>query len=106
MNSNDILTLAKAGFTATQISALIQMQTAQPVQQAQPIQQVQPVQPVQQVQQVQPLQQVQADPIMAQLEKLTGALQANALLQTNMPQQQQSTDDILATIINPPVKGE
>jgi hypothetical protein len=41
------------------------------------------------------------DPILAQIENLTKVIQANALLNTNMPQNQQSTEDILAAIINP-----
>jgi hypothetical protein len=39
---------------------------------------------------------------LAQLEKLTGVIQANAILNTNIPQNTQTTEDILAAIINPP----
>jgi hypothetical protein len=39
---------------------------------------------------------------MAAIEKLTGALQANAILNSQLPQQQQNTEQILASIINPP----
>ena len=87
---NDILALAKAGFTAQQIGALnnVGMQPAQPiVQQTQ-----QPAQPiVQQTQQ--PAQNDMLSQIMAQL-------QTNAINATQQPAQQ-TTDDILASIINP-----
>lgn len=67
MKLEDIVALAKAGYTADQIDKFVsyQEQTAQqvpPVQQVQtvpPVQQVQPVQPVPPVQQVQTVPQVQ-----------------------------------------------
>ena len=76
---NDILALAKAGFTAQQIGALnnVGMQPAQPI--------------VQQTQQ--PAQNDMLSQIMAQL-------QTNAINATQQPAQQ-TTDDILASIINP-----
>ena len=61
MKLEDIVALAKAGYTAEQIDKFVTYQE-QPVQQVQPVpqvQQVQPVQPVQTVQQVQPVPQVQ-----------------------------------------------
>lgn len=102
MTTQDILTLAKAGFSATQIGAIMQIQT--PVVPVAPVVPVVPVTPVAPVVPVTPVATV--DPIMAQLEKLTGVLQANALLNTNMPQTQQTADDILASIINPPDLGK
>ena len=92
-STNDILTLAKAGFTAQQIGALNNVGTQQPVQVAQQPVQVaqQPVQPVQVAQQ--PAQNDMLSQIMAQL-------QTNAINATQQPQQQ-TTDDILASIINP-----
>lgn len=100
MELKDIIALANAGFTAQQIAAF-----AQPVQQ--PMQPVQPVhqpvqQPVQPVQQ--PVQPVQPDPIMAELAKLTGAIQANGLMKAQQPSAQ-TADEVLASIINPPAKG-
>ena len=87
MTQNDILTLARAGFTAQQISALAQMQ---PVQQTQPVQQMQPVQ------QTQPI----GDPFAQQLAQLTQAIQANGILSAQQPKQE-TAEDVLASIINP-----
>jgi alkylhydroperoxidase family enzyme len=81
MKIDDVLALAKAGFTSTQIVALAQISQA-------PATQVPPA--------------TQTDSIMAEIQKLTGALQANALLAGNMPTTQQTADDVLASIINPP----
>ena len=97
MTQNDILTLARAGFTAQQISALAQMQPVQPVQQMQPVQPVQQMQPVQPVQQMQPA----GDPFMQQLAQLTQAIQANGILSAQQPKQE-TAEDVLASIINPP----
>jgi hypothetical protein len=41
---------------------------------------------------------------MAQITRLTEAVQANAILNSNLPQTQQSADDILASIIAPPIQ--
>ena len=76
MTQNDILTLARAGFTAQQISALAQMQ---------PVQQMQPT----------------GDPFMQQLAQLTQAIQANGILSAQQPKQE-TAEDVLASIINPP----
>ena len=78
MTQNDILTLARAGFTAQQISALAQMQM-QPVQQMQPM----------------------GDPFAQQLAQLTQAIQANGILSAQQPKPE-TVDDVLASIINPP----
>lgn len=95
--NNDILTLARAGFTASQISALnsIQTQPTQPVQPAQPVQPVQPVQPTQPV----------TDQYGDTLNQILSAIQTNAINQTTQPKPQ-TTDDILAEIINPPIREE
>ena len=104
--NNDILTLARAGFTASQISALNSIQTpVQPV--VQPMQtQVQPVQPVVQPMQtpVQPVQPV-VDQYGDTLNQILSAIQTNAINQTTQPKVQ-TTDDILAEIINPPIREE
>ena len=81
MTMNDILTLAKAGFTAQQISALNAV-NAQPTQPTQPTQPAQPEQ----------------NDMFAQI---MNQLKANAINQTEQPKVQ-TTDDILAEIINPP----
>ena len=83
--NDDILTLARAGFTAQQIGALNAVQIT-PVPTAQPVQTT-------------PAQTAQDD----MLSKILGAIQQNAINQTAQPERQ-TTDDILAEIINPPVK--
>ena len=127
MTINDIIALANAGFNAQQIAQFAQV--AQ-VQQAQPGQQVQMVQPaqqaqqfvqgqpqVQQVQQVQPGQQAQQfvqgppgyDPFTMIMNKLGGiqqTMQTGNIMGMNMTPQQENTDTILASIINPPKKGD
>lgn len=58
MKLEDIVALAKAGYTAEQIDKFVTYQE-QPVQPVQPVQTVQPVPPVQQAQTVPPVQPVQ-----------------------------------------------
>ena len=93
--NDDILTLARAGFTAQQIGALNAVQTT-PVQttpvQTTPVPTAQPVQTT-------PVPTAQDD----MLSKILGAIQTSAINQTSQPERQ-TTDDILAEIINPPVK--
>ena len=64
MKLEDIVALAKAGYTADQIDKFVtyQEQPVPPVQQVPQVQQVQPVQPVQTVQPVPPVQTVQQVP--------------------------------------------
>ena len=93
MEINDILTLARAGFTAEQISRFAAI--------AQPVQPVQPVQPAQPAQPVQPVQ--QENDFAAQLAALTAAIHANGILGSEQPKQE-TAEDILASIINPPSK--
>ena len=107
--NNDILTLARAGFTATQISALNAIQTpvVQPVQPVQGMQTpVQPMQPVVQPVQtpVQPMQPA-TDQYGDTLNQILSAIQTNAINQTVQPKVQ-TTDEILAEIINPPIREE
>ena len=84
MNFEDILILARAGFTAEQISKISQLH-----QLSQPVQPVQPVQP--------------ENDFAAQLAALTAAIQANGIL-GSVQTKQETAEDILASIINPPVK--
>lgn len=94
--NDDILVLARAGFTAQQIGALNSV-SATPVPTA-----TQAVQTP-----VQPTQTVQTTPVATQngdtLTQILNAIQSNAINQTSQPVRQ-STDDILAKIINPSVK--
>ena len=95
--NDDILVLARAGFSAQQIGALNSIQT--PVQT--PVQPVQtaPVQPVQTTPQPVTTSTQNGDT----LTQILNAIQSNAINQTSQPVRQ-TTDDILAEIINPPVK--
>ena len=142
MKQEDIVALAKAGFTRDQIVALAGLQTAPvpqtppvqqtapvpqtpPVQQTAPAQQTAPVQPftpVQQralaqqtapvqpftpVQQTAPVQQTETsgDPVLDALLGLREDMKKQALLFSSQPAtRSETTDDILASIINP--KGE
>lgn len=117
MKQEDILALAKAGFTRDQIAALAGLQTA-PVQQtaparpSAPVQQTAPVPqtvPVQQTAPVQPTVPVQpgssGDAVLDALLGLREDMKKQALLFSSQPATQtETTDDILASIINP--KGE
>ena len=101
MKREDILALAKAGFTRDQIVALAGLQQTAPVQQTVPAQQTAPVQ------QTAPLQQTETsgDPVLDALLGLRADMKKQALLFSSQPPaQQETTDDILASIINP--KGE
>ena len=123
MTIEDILTLARAGYSSAQINTLYSAQVAQPQQAAPAIpQQVQP--PVQvpaaeaapspvavpaQVPAPMPSP-VPAgatlDDVMRSIAGLTTAVQANALLGAQQPAQP-TVNDVLAQIIapNPPAKG-
>lgn len=94
MTKDEILTLARAGFTAAQIAALNSVNTAKP-EPATPATPA-PATPAE-------------DPAMTKLlEELTGiksSIQNNNITNSNMPKEQ-SADDILASIINPPTKEE
>lgn len=110
---NDILTLAKAGFTAQQIGAL--MQLGKGSQTTLSTQQTQTTLPTQQTQTTLPTQQTQAalpgptynpydsrmDYLTQQLTGLTQALQFGNIANQQQPPAE-TTDDILASIINPP----
>ena len=111
MTTQDILTLARAGFTAQQIAALSTLAGQPSPAQATAPAQAQATAPAQ-AQATAPAQaQANApapasDNVAAMLQKLgvlTDAIQANGLLNANQPKQQ-TTDDILAAIIAPPIK--
>lgn len=103
---NDILTLSKAGFTAQQIAGLsmIANQPTTPVvQQTVPAVQA-PAVPAPAV--PAPAPSVPAvDPVLAELQKLTGLMQNGNIVGSTMPQPQ-TPEEILAEIINPPIKKE
>ena len=121
MNIADVVTLARAGFTADQIARMyatpapvapapvaqvapapVAQVAPAPVAQVAPapVAQVAPA-PVAQVAPA-PVAQVAPDnnPVMEQLKLLTNTIQANAILNSNQPKPE-TVDDILASIINP-----
>lgn len=99
----EILTLAKAGFTAQQIAGL-SMVANQPVPTpAQPV--TTPAQPVLTPAQPVPTPAQPADPVLAELQKLTGLVQGSNIMNVNQPKVQ-TPEEILAEIINPAPKGD
>lgn len=106
----EILTLAKAGFTAQQIAGLSMVANqpvatpAQPVvTPAQPV--VTPAQPVVTPAQPVPTPAQPVDPVLAELQKLTGLVQGSNIMNVNQPKVQ-TPEEILAEIINPAPKGD
>ena len=89
MTMQDILTLAKAGYTAAQISALA---AAEQPEQKQPEQK--------QPEQKQPEQKPEPD-ILAELRKIKSAILAGAYMGAQQPATQDA-ESALAAIINPP----
>lgn len=86
MTNQDILTLAKAGFTSQQIAALNAVKPAEAT-----ITNVSAPQPTND----------SLDQLNKQLQALTGQMQKNAITFMQQPAPQ-DTDSILAEIINPP----
>nr|DAQ06303.1 MAG TPA: translation initiation factor-like protein [Caudoviricetes sp.] len=111
---DEILTLAKAGFTAQQIAGLSMINNPAPVPQPAPAPVPQPAPaPVPQpapapapapapVPQPAP---APVDPVLAELQKLTGLVQGSNIMNVNQPKVQ-TPEEILAEIINPAPKGE
>ena len=119
-NNEDILVLAKAGFTAQQIAALNMVGTApvapapaaptQPVAPA-PAAPTQPVAPAPAAptQPAAPVAPATAAPhsvddVLAAISGLSASIQNANLLQAQMPTEQKTAETILASIINPPKK--
>ena len=104
MKFEDVVALAKAGYTADQIAKMAPLadkqQPTPPVQQ--PAAQIE--QPAAQIEQPAPPVQ-QPDPILAALEKLTNAVQANGIMRAEQPAEP-SEEEILASIIMPTRKEE
>lgn len=112
-NAENVLVLAKAGFTAQQIAGLSMLASQSPAAPApapapavnNPV----PPQPVpapapQPVPAPAPVPQP-ADPVLAELQKLTGLVQGSNIMNVNQPKVQ-TAEEILAEIINPAPKGE
>ena len=90
--NNDILTLARAGFTANQISALNSVGANPPAPATPPATNSTPA--------TQPTYSANDT-----LDKILSAIQTSAINATEQPKPQ-TTDDILAEIINPPTNDK
>ena len=107
MTMQDILTLAKAGYTAEQISALAAAEQTQPQEQEQPQEQKpkqkQPKQkqPKQKPEQEQPQEQEQQPDIIAELREIKSPILKGAYMGAQQPAAQDA-EAALAAIINPP----
>ena len=102
MTMQDILTLAKAGYTASQISALAAAEPKQqePKQQ-EPKQQEPKQQEPKQQEQKQPEQKQEQPDIIAELREIKSAILAGAYMSAQQPAEQDA-EAALAAIINPP----
>ena len=103
MTMQDILTLAKAGYTAEQISALAAAEQTQSQEQEQPQEQEQkPKQKPKPPKQKQKQEQEQEQPdIIAELREIKTALLKGAFMGAQQPEAQDA-EAALAAIINPP----
>ena len=100
MDIDDILTLAKAGFTAKDISALLSAQSGQePAQEPEQA----PAQEPEKAPAQEPEQGGAMATVLDRLDKLTANLQALAIANSRQPYSDpgEDVDSILASIINP-----
>ena len=95
MTQNDILTLAKAGFTAQQIAALNQIQPAAAPASPEPA----APEPAKENAAV---NSQSVDQILGAINGLQQQIQQSNLQHAQQPAQTQTADSILAAIINPP----
>ena len=111
MNKEEILILAKAGFTAQQIAALNTVGVAAPAPAPEPAPAPAPAPepapapapaPAAPFNPVALPQGATIDDVLASVQGLTQVVQSNALLNTQQPKPV-TAEDILAEIINPPV---
>ena len=99
MNNEDILTLAKAGFTAQQIAALSMVGTAKAPE---PVPDPTPAPAPEPAPAPAPAPAPEPTPAPATADDVLKAMQQMMLLQTQQPKQP-TAEDILAEIINPPL---
>ena len=98
MNYEEIILLVKAGYTRDQIAAM-------QVPPAPPAPQEPPAQPASQEPPVQPAGMAELTQLMVnEFSKLNAAITSANLAQAQQPKQE-SVDDIIASIINPPQKN-
>lgn len=105
-NNEDILVLAKAGFTAEQIAALNSVGTAPAPTQPEapapaPAVPTQPEAPAPAPATAAPHS---VDDVLAAISGLSASIQNANLLQAQIPTEQKTAETILASIINPPKK--
>lgn len=115
-NNEDILVLAKAGFTAQQIAALNSVAPAPapapeapaPAQAPAPTPAPAPAPaPAPEAPQMPPTAAPHSvDDVLAAISGLSASIQNANLLQAQMPTEQKTAESILASIINPPMKKE
>lgn len=108
-NNEDILTLAKAGFTAQQIAALNMVGTPAPAPAPEvPAPAPAPVPaPAPEAPQMPPTAAPHSvEDVLAAISGLSASIQNANLLQAQMPTEQKTAESILASIINPPMKKE
>lgn len=101
MTMQDILTLAKAGYTAEQISALAAAEQTQPQEPEQPQEQKPKQKPKQKPEQEQPQEPEQQPDILAELREIKTAILRGAYMGAQQPEAQDA-EAALAAIINPP----
>ena len=106
MTMQDILTLAKAGYTAEQISALAAAEQTQPQEQEQEQEQKPKQKPKQKQPKQEPKQEPKREPldpldIIAELREIKSAIRAGAYMGAQQPEAQDA-EAALAAIINPP----
>lgn len=112
MTTDDILILAKAGFTAQQIAALSTIANATPNEP--PKQIVEEAVPVanetviEKPETPKPETPKPVDPVLEAVNRLTGLVQAQAIGATQQPEHVETPEEILANIIapKPKLKGE
>lgn len=100
MNVSDIIALSKAGFTAEQISGFKNIDEAAPAAPVAPPAPAAPAAPVAPAAPAVPAATSPDAAILAEIQKLTGAIQANSLLSSQQPKSE-TVEDILASVINP-----
>ena len=102
----DILILSKAGFNAQQIAGLSMIQN-QPAPAPAPAPAPSPAPAPAPAPSPAPAPApAPADPVLAELQKLTGLMQMQNINNINQPHKAETPEDILASIINPPIKKE
>ena len=104
-NNEDILVLAKAGFTAEQIAALNSAVKAHEVAAPAP-EAPAPEAPAQAPEAPATAAPHSVDDVLKAISGLSASIQNANLLQTQMPTEQKTAETILASIINPPKKKE